>query len=69
MLTQRLHCTRRRAIDDTPATLRTGRAHSLVVTPAGRRSRHRAHALVCGRTLEEPPRTCAAAHPSDLATA
>jgi hypothetical protein len=69
VLTQRLHCTRHRAVDDTPAPLRTSRAHSFVVTPAGRRNRNRAHALVCGRTAEEPPRICTAAHPRDLATA
>ena len=48
---------------------RTAGAHSLIVTPAGRRSRHRAHALVCGRPpLGATTAAAVAAQPHGLAT-
>jgi hypothetical protein len=51
VLTQRLLCTQHAARTATPAVpaQQARRGHLLVVSPAGRRDRHRAHTVVCGR--------------------
>jgi hypothetical protein len=51
VLTQRLLCNQHAARTPAPVVPAqpARRGHLLVVSPAGRRDRHRAHTLVCGR--------------------